>query len=353
MKLRKLILNLHSIIGIVFGVFFIISGLTGSSIVFQSETDHILNAGLMQVTPQAQIQSIDHILIAGQQTHPDLRLQFIKFPQQQEETYLISMKGTHGEQVETYVNPYTAEVLGSRVWERSLMGFLFTLHYSLFLGTPGRIAIGVFGILLLLSVCTGTLLWSGWRNIKTGFKIRTQAPMYLFNYDLHNVGGILTAVLLSLIAFTGCLIVLTQFVLGSQTIAQPIPTKTPIIMSQLLQKVNAALPGGKISFVIFPEDQPSKIIVSKRFSEQTTGEADLSSVEIDRYQGTILKAEKVLKPNLVFKVLSIITELHYGRFGGNATRIIYVFLGFTPLILLMTGLFIWRGGRQRKNLQAQ
>ncbi|MBR8836542.1 MAG: PepSY domain-containing protein [Stigonema ocellatum SAG 48.90 = DSM 106950] len=352
MKFRKLVFNLHSIIGIVIGVFFVISGLTGSGIVFRSEADRILNAKLMQVTPQAEMQSIDRILTAGQQTHPDLRLQFIKFPQQREETYLISMKATNGERVETYVNPYTAKVLGSRVWERSLVGFLYTLHYSLFLGTPGRIAIGVFGILLLLSTLTGTLLWSGWRNIRTGFKIRTQVPTYLFNYDLHNVGGILTAVLLSLIAVTGSLIVLAQFVLGGgQTIAQPILTQTPVAMSQLLQRADAALPGGKISFVIFPEAQPRKILVRKKFSEQTTGKFDLSAVEIDRYQGTILKAEKVLKPNAVFKVLLTIADLHYGRFGGLATRIVYIFVGFAPLILFITGFFIWRDRRKRKDWQ--
>nr|WP_228056998.1 PepSY-associated TM helix domain-containing protein [Tychonema sp. LEGE 07203] len=60
-----------------------------------------------------------------------------------------------------------------------------------------------------------------------------------------------------------------------------------------------------------------------------------------------MKAEKVLEPNPVFKVLLTIVTLHYGTFGGLSTRILYGFIGLIPAVLLITGLVIWKQRRWR------
>lgn len=180
----------------------------------------------------------------------------IRFPKTPEDTYNFGVNLPDANRLEVYVNPYTAEVLGSRVWERSPIGFLHTLHYTLFLKAPAHMAMGFVGVLLLLTTLTGTLLWSGWRNLKIGFKIRIKAPAPLLNYDLRNVGGILTTILLSILAFTGSMIIAAQFLLGAGSghiEAKPVLGQTPIALSQLLQKVDAALPGCKISYVQIPE----------------------------------------------------------------------------------------------------
>ncbi|MEG4057630.1 PepSY-associated TM helix domain-containing protein [Microcoleus sp. Pol7_B2] len=351
MKIRNFVLNIHSIIGIFLGLIFVMSGLTGSAIVFREEADRALNQTLMQVTPQPKKASIDRIFDSVQQAYPNLRDPLIRFPKTPEDTYNFGGHLPDENHLEVYVNPYTAKVLGSRVWERSFIGFMHTLHYTLFLKKPGHMTMGFVAVLLLLTTITGTLLWSGWRNLKIGFKIRWRAPAPLLNYDLHNVGGILTTILLSILAFTGSVIIAAQFLLGGagQPEAKPLPsqTQTPIALSQLIQKADAALPGGKISYVQFPEDQANKLVIQKRFPEQKTGHFDFSAVEIDRFTGKVLKAEKVLEPNPVFKVLLVIVNLHYGTFGGIFTRILYVFIGLMPAVLLITGLVIWKRRRWR------
>ncbi|MBR8836879.1 MAG: PepSY domain-containing protein [Stigonema ocellatum SAG 48.90 = DSM 106950] len=342
MKFRKFVFSVHSVMGIAIGLFFAISGLTGSAIVFRKEVDRTLKPALMHVVGQAQLQSIDRIFSAAEQTHPKVPFRYVLFPKQPEDTFLIAQKMSNGQRIETYVNPYTAQVMGSRVWEHSALGFLHTLHSTLFLGTPGRLLVGVFGVLLFLTAITGTLRWTGWRNLKNGFRIRWNASMSVLSFDLHNVGGILTTALLSMIAFTGVVIVIAQLLIGGLPTVKLMSAQTPVAMSELLQLANAALPGGKISVVEFPEAQPNVIHIHKKFPEQMTGEVDLSVVEIDRYTGTVLKAEKVIKPNPVFKVLLRIRNLHSGRFGGSITRILYAFVGLVPLILFITGIVMYR-----------
>lgn len=58
MNSRKLALTLHRVIGILVGLLLVISGLTGSSIVFQEEIDRPLNALIVQVVPGSKMRSL-------------------------------------------------------------------------------------------------------------------------------------------------------------------------------------------------------------------------------------------------------------------------------------------------------
>ncbi|MEH1889486.1 MAG: PepSY-associated TM helix domain-containing protein [Nostoc sp.] len=41
-------------------------------------------------------------------------------------------------------------------------------------------------------------------------------------------------------------------------------------------------------------------------------------------------------------MLNSFTPLHYSTFGGLPTRILYVFVKLTPLILFITGFVMWQ-----------
>jgi uncharacterized iron-regulated membrane protein len=94
----------------------------------------------------------------------------------------------------------------------------------------------------------------------------------------------------------------------------------------------------------------------KQLPNQTTGRFDLSSVEVDRATGKVLQVNKVEKPEGFFKLIVTIADLHFGTFGGLPTRILYVFVGLMPTILLITGLITWKRrqgllARRKESLQ--
>lgn len=234
MKFRNLVITLHSSIGILVGLLLVVISLTGSSIVFHKELDQVLNRALKLVTPQAEQVSLDAILAPAQAAHPNLPVQYISVPQKPEETYIVAMQATNGQRLETFVNPYTGVVLGSRIWERSLVGFLYTLHHELFAGKVGQIVVGITGVLLLLMAITGAMLWTGWRKLAQGFRIRWNAPRSLLSYDIHKVGGIVSNVFLLIISFTGVVIVVVHFLpIFSAAAAKPAPApqQPPIALS--------------------------------------------------------------------------------------------------------------------------
>lgn len=154
MRLKPLILKLHGTIALLTGLLLVIISLTGGAIALHKELDHALNPAIHTVTPQATRQSMDAIVAAAQATHPNSPIQAIQVPEQPNASLRVVHVSAEG-RLETFVNPYTTEVLGSRIWEHSLMGFLYTLHHDLFLGKTGEYLVGITGIALLLVVLAG------------------------------------------------------------------------------------------------------------------------------------------------------------------------------------------------------
>jgi uncharacterized iron-regulated membrane protein len=339
-KLRPLIFQVHSWIGLLIGVFIAIMGLTGSGIVFMHQLDHTLNPALMHVEPQGQPQSIDLNIAPVIRLHPNLAVELIELPKTSSDPVMVMMKTAKGERLETYVNPYTSQILGERIWEKSIVGFMHTLHYTLFAGKIGQIAVGVEGLLFLMISLTGMLLWTGWRRLKNGLRVRWDSSKFL-NFDLHNVAGFLSGLFLILLAITGTLITVIQIALTEPIVDPPAIIQPIEQLQSVLQTADHALPDGKISLVIFSPDSQT-ISIRKKLPQQQTGTFDLSTVEIDRATGKVISANKVIEPPPMFKVILTAVDLHYGTFGGLTTQILYVVIGVMPTVLLVTGFLLWR-----------
>jgi uncharacterized iron-regulated membrane protein len=349
MKGRKLVLRLHGFVGILAGLLLTVISATGAGIVFQEELDHALNPALFFVIPPTPAQSIaiESILAAAQAEHPELPIWFIRPPKQANQSFQVTQKLPNQHQLQTFVNPYSGNVLGYRVWEHSPVGFIFALHHDLLAGEVGLVLVGITGICLLLMAITGILLWTGWRKLVTGFKIRWQAAPAVLNYDLHNVGGAIVSSLLLLTAVTGVIIVVLHLVpLSGPVTSEPsTPMASTIALGQLLQTADATMPEGQTTSIEFDDEQPALLTVRKRLPTQETGRFDLSTVELNRYSGKVLQATRVVKPEGLYKFMVTVADLHFGTFGGVPTRILYLFLGLIPTFLLVTGLVNWRRRR--------
>ena len=347
MKFRNLILKLHGSIGIVMGLLLVAISLSGAGIVFHEEMDHALNRSLWSVTPQTEQVSLDAMITSVQANHPDLPVGFIQAPKTPAESYVFNQQTPHERRLQTFVDPYTGKVLGSRIWEYSFTGFLYTLHHDLFIGKVGQITVGVVGGLLLLITMTGILLGTGWRKLIAGFRIRWHAPLPLISYDLHKAGGLVSSIFLTITAVTGVFIVVLHLLpmFNQPPVAKPVAKPPMLALNTLMQKADAAIPEGRTTFIELPETDPQKMVVRKKLPNQETGKFDLSTVELDRSSGKVLQATKMEKAEGIFKLIVTIADLHFGTFGGLPTRILYVLVGLMPTVLLITGLVVWKRRR--------
>jgi uncharacterized iron-regulated membrane protein len=184
-------------------------------------------------------------------------------------------------------------VVGSRWLERSPLHALRALHTELYLGGRGRLVVGALGLLLVLQGATGLFLWWPFtRRLPRGFTIRRGRRWRVVGYDLHKLVGIASLAFHVPVALTGALLALSA--------------------------------GGPA-----------------RSGAVEVRERDGSVAWLDRGTGTVTVVRDPRRAG--DRALGLVTGLHEGRFGGIASRWLYVAGGLTPVALALTGLGIWLG----------
>ncbi len=352
-KIRNLAFSLHRYIGLTVGLILVIVGLTGSLLVFQKEIDvALVKQQFEQVIPQEQTLSLDAIannITQAYANQPDFKLaQFdLHFDPN---IYRVRLKNSEDKQLEVFVNAYTGNILGERSRERTFYSKVYELHYALFAGKIGTIIVGIAALLMCILAITGLILWSGWRNLISGFKIKWNGKTKRKNYDIHKVVGIIALIGLTLTGFTGFIwnfyeqtepaIYALTFTPKPLEAKSTVTGKAPLAISEILQQANATIPEGKPSFVSVPT-KPDEVF-TVYLKQAGDAQYFANQVKIDRYSGKVLHVINSKTAKLGDRILNAFVPMHYGTFGGILTRILYVFVGLSPSILFITGLIMYR-----------
>jgi hypothetical protein len=139
-------------------------------------------------------------------------------------------------------------------------GIALCLHYELSAGKPGQITTGIVGLLLFIVSVTEVILWPGGRKIIPGFKIKWHGHPKRLNFDRHKVIGIVVAVFLALNRFTDfcwnfydqsvpIIHALTLTPKCPEVFSQPVSDQSPMVLSKILQRAEAAVPNAKTTFL--------------------------------------------------------------------------------------------------------
>jgi uncharacterized iron-regulated membrane protein len=354
--IRHWVFTLHRYLGLAVGLLLIIIGITGSVLVFQNEINHsLVERQFGQVISQAQPLPIGTILdtVKAAFTHqPKLKLLGINTLPDSHTPYRVLLKSPADQLTEVFVNPSTGTIMGSRLWNHTLIGFTFKLHYQLLAGDIGQTIVGIAALLLFMLCITGIALWSGWRKLISGFKIKWNAHSKRVSFDIHKVTGIVVAVFLSLIAFTGfcwnfydqaepLIYVATLTPIPPTPRSKPVAGQAPLPLTEILQKADAALPGAATTFIRLPQKPDGVVLVGKKLPQEHSDHYGESRIRLDQYTGEVVQLINGMELSRADRVLASFAPLHYGTFWGLPTRILYVFVGLAPLILFTTGAVMW------------
>ncbi|MEH1837061.1 MAG: PepSY-associated TM helix domain-containing protein [Nostoc sp.] len=114
----------------------------------------------------------------------------------------------------------------------------------------------------------------------------------------------------------------------------------------IVQKAEAALPNFSIYSIDVPDESKAGTYDFRMISPRMQFWDSL--VHIDQYTGEILQVVDGTKTrSLLGRLSNYSVPLHYGVFGRLSTKILYVFVGLSPTILLITGLNMFRLRRWR------
>lgn len=118
-------------------------------------------------------------------------------------------------------------------------------------------------------------------------------------------------------------------------------------MDKILHKADVALPDATTTYISLPTEKEGVFQIYRKFP-QNTEDYD-NAVYLDQYSGKVLKVSQSSDPkSLTERFTSSFSPVHFGTFWGVPSRIFYVFIGLTPLILSITGFAMWRYRYQGK-----
>jgi uncharacterized iron-regulated membrane protein len=142
------------------------------------------------------------------------------------------------------------------------MAFMFHLHVDLFAGLPGKLFLGCMGLLLLVAIVSGVVLYAPFmRKLEFG-TVRHGRTARLKWLDLHNLLGIVTLVWALVVGahrrVNTWADVLLQVLAGDrdrghgQALQGPAAAGHAGSMEQSVARAQRAQPGMKVGFIAFP-----------------------------------------------------------------------------------------------------
>ena len=358
MRTRRIIFNIHLYIGLAVGLFLVLSGLTGSLIVFREEIEELMHPELLETRVRGERVPVQTVLNTVRRAYPEDKIIFLRMPRTPQETYLLKMNSAHD--LFVYADPYSGEVLGAHRQEDTFIGWVALVHTELLIGERGKTAVGISALLLICMSITGLILW--WpRNgkISRGLKIDWRGPWKTLVFDMHRAVGIYSVLFLLIIAFTGVSLVfnktvaeITNFLTASaprpppplsafQGEAETIPS-----MDDLLHKADLAL-SGPTTWITLPQTLEAPVVVRKKIAGELHPNGK-SFVFFDQYTGEVLLVEDASSAPAGTRIYNTFYPIHIGTLGGLPTRIFQVIVGFLPLLLFVTGYIMWKNQRKAK-----
>ena len=240
------------------------------------------------------------------------------------------------------------------------------LHADLLMGLAGELFLGLMGLLFVIAIVSGVMLYSPFMRRMPFGTVRVQRSRRAHWLDLHNLLGIVATAWMVVVGLTGVVNELSAPMFATwraNTVNQMIAPwlgKPPIEQAEFASIDNAfktaqrALPDMSVISAIYPG---STIGTPHHYFIWTHGKSPLTSqlltpVLVDARTGDLTA---VVPMPWYLRILELSRPLHFGDYGGAPLKIIWALLDVITIIVLGSGLYLWfaRTRRERKEFPRQ
>ncbi|MGC1510004.1 PepSY domain-containing protein [Ketobacter sp. MCCC 1A13808] len=354
---------IHKWTSLVCTVFLLMLCLTGLPLIFHEEIDHTfgdeVEAPEMPAgTPAA---SMDQIAEAARLRHPGELIRFAFWDEKEHpHLTLLTMTETYDAPPEDdrliVLDSRTADILDEPPPDSGFMYIMFKLHVDLFAGLPGMLFLGFMGLLFVVAIVSGVVLYSPFMRKLDFGTVRTQRSTRLQWLDLHNLLGVVTLVWALVVGLTGSINTLSQVVIGIWQQGQLAEMVAPYkdldpptdlgSVQRAMDTASAAVPDMDISFLAWPGtlfSSPHHYSVFMRGTTPLTSRL-LQPALIDAVSGELTDTRTM--PWYV-QTLLLSQPLHFGDYGGLPLKVLWLVLDLITIVVLGSGLYLWIGRHQR------
>jgi len=354
----------HSALGLAFAALIYLVCFSGSIAVFTQEyTRWEQPAGpvLQQTTPQAVDKAFRQALTHNPTAHDLL----IQLPEAVRPRLTVHLDDANKAE-RTFVADASGAVVGElkTPWTE----FQAELHTVLHLPRAwGGFVVGLTGVALLSSLVSGVL--SHPRVFKDAFAFRWGGSKRLQEADLHNRISVWGLPFHLVVSLTGAFLGLTVIIVGVLALATfkgdtakayalftgptvvDDPRPAPVLdLAKTLETLRAAHPQARPTYlyVEHPGEQGQHVMVNA----VTPGRLSRGETFVVDGDGKLLGEVGYESGTLGQKVLSSMTPLHFGWFGGWPVKVAYLLLGLGLTSVTSSGVAIWLARRRDKGRPA-
>ena len=249
------------------------------------------------------------------------------------------------------IDNFSGEYLGAEFYAEGVMGFFLLLHTQLFMGLGGTLLLGLIGLLFLLALLSGVVLYAPFMRQRAFAVIRLDRSRRGRWLDLHNSAGIVLLTWAFVVGATGVVNTVDDLLIHFwlQNDLQPITADDPVTASatgrltsvqRALELGAEAMPDGEFNFMTFPGAEYSS---DRHYLVFFNGVTPLSSqllrvAVINAYSGELI-ATPAMPWYIIVPLLA--QPLHYGNYGGIGLKIAWALLCLATIALLLSGLVLW------------
>ncbi|MEO3402844.1 PepSY-associated TM helix domain-containing protein [Mucilaginibacter sp. CAU 1740] len=249
-----------------------------------------------------------------------------------------------------YVDPYTAKVIHVENGKNDFFTVVLAMHLNLLLGKPiGQQVIRVSVIIFLVLLISGIILWwpKTWKKkqLSNNLSISWNAGFKRLIYDLHNVPGFYSLLILLLIALTGLMMSyglngITIKPVSSDTTQSVSKASIKTALGKIIKKGERSAPGAGYLYLNYPAGPEGTYTLTAYFDPSHL--YDRQQFRYDQYTGTELdRSPKFGQLGTADQFRTLQYDLHTGSAIGMTGRILAFLASLVATSLPLTGLFIW------------
>lgn len=248
-----------------------------------------------------------------------------------------------------------ASVLGEPAFGQGFMHWMYRLHVDLFAGLAGKLFLGAMGLLLLVSIVSGAILYAPFMRKLDFGTIRRQRKRRLFWLDQHNLIGIATLTWALAVGATGVINTwadlllkawqaeqLQQLATGQtqRLLAPGSDFKAEAPAQQALERALQAAPGMRAAMIAWPG---TLLSTPEHFAIILRGDTPLTarlsqSLLVSPTTGEVLQAGN--RPWYITS-FQLSQPLHFGDYGGLPLKLLWAALDILTIVVLGSGLYLW------------
>ena len=199
---------IHKWSSLICTLFMLLLCLTGLPLIFHHEIGHLLGTEveapeLPAATPRI---SLDRVMETAIARHPGKQGMFVSQEPDDDRVWYVTLADTptsDKDLKQVAVDARTGRPLAEPKLDEGFMHVMHSLHVDLFAGLPGTLFLGFMGVLLMVAIVSGVVLYAPFmRKLDFGTVRRDRTPRTRW-LDMHNMLGIVTLAWASVVTLTG------------------------------------------------------------------------------------------------------------------------------------------------------